>query len=88
MINGLARAAGIDPARLGRYATVAEYLHHMQGVSTFTVTIEGTCSECIRFRGAGEGCSDIVHLPSDVRLRLPCACVPEVWTDTCGSVRD
>jgi hypothetical protein len=45
-INGLARIAaqsepGINPARLGRYKNVAEYLRHERGVDSFTVRIHG-----------------------------------------------
>jgi len=42
MINGLARLARIDPARLGRYRTVAEYLFYERSqATTFEVVIEG-----------------------------------------------
>jgi hypothetical protein len=41
VINGLARLAGIDPARLGRYPTVAEFLLYERGSTTFEVLIEG-----------------------------------------------
>jgi hypothetical protein len=41
IINSLARMAGIDPARLGRYRNVAEYLRYEQGTNAFTVTIRG-----------------------------------------------
>jgi hypothetical protein len=40
VINGLARAAGMDPARLSGY-NVTEYLHYQRGVDEFTVTIQG-----------------------------------------------
>jgi hypothetical protein len=40
VINGLARAAKMDPARLSGY-NVTEYLHYKLGVAEFTVTIKG-----------------------------------------------
>lgn len=41
VINGLARIAGIDPARLGKYRTVAEYLFYTRKTDTFEVVING-----------------------------------------------
>lgn len=41
VINGLARLAGINPAHLGRYRTVAEYIHYVRHTATFEVLIEG-----------------------------------------------
>lgn len=41
MINGLARAAGIKPDRLGRYRTIAEFLQYVRGTNTFEVIIRG-----------------------------------------------
>jgi hypothetical protein len=41
VINGLARLAGINPRRLGRYKNVAEWLSNTRGTQTFDVVIEG-----------------------------------------------
>ena len=45
-INGLARIAaasepGMNPAKLGKYKNVAEYLRYSKGTDSFTVTIQG-----------------------------------------------
>jgi hypothetical protein len=45
-INGLARMAAradeaMNPARLGKYQNVAEYLRHAKGTDSFTITIQG-----------------------------------------------
>jgi hypothetical protein len=57
VVNALARMAGIDPLRLGRYKNIAEYLHYTRAAESFVVTIRGRSLEVVPIQPIRPGLS-------------------------------